>query len=731
MKKIISILLGICLLASICSILCFTISAEETTATEYIFGNHSANPLSEAGMQGFTPVMTKTKTTGYDGAELTSLETIIGNLATPPKSDALEEGATRWGLSGAAWESVGQWNYTAIRSDGRISPYRVAAGVRFDVPTNGLYNISADFFNNSMATGYIHYIVLKSSDTITTLYSFDTVSVEGDLHNVTEGSRKQSIKKVLNAGDEIYFLMDSKGEKASDVWPNLKVNITCAEVLPEYVFGNHTVNPLSEAGMQGFTPVMTTKWTTGGSSGTVMSADEIVSLLATAPKKDALEENATRWGLWGQNWQNVGEWNYTSIRSDGRVIPSRTAAGVRFDVPITGLYNISADFFNGSMPLGFVHYIILKSGDTVTTLYRFDTVEVSGTNHEIAKGTRKQEISKALKTGDELYFLMDAKGEKAENIWPNLEVTIAEMACEHTNTEETNVVPATYFTEGSKDIVCSDCGETVSTNKLPCNTTDPVSFETVLNPKTNKLTVTWKYSTALATDIATADACSLKINYSIGGKSNTVEPKQIGDVGGKAIIDGINAIRFNETLKFGIVLTVDSYDALTLNAADVVINTVIDQSSEKYTEYNALLNVIKDASDAVIAGEAEGNKYLNAGAFKVDIKNATAEIKFNITSKYIDIIKANGSTGRSVALVVTIGNDAHNVKLDKLMSSITVNISGLSFEQMYGNISAKLVIEYANNTEKNITTDEVTFSFTKAINNSDNAVAEAFEAYNK
>ena len=65
------------------------------------------------------------------------------------------------------------------------------------------------------------------------------------------------------------------------------------------------------------------------------------------------------------------------------------------------------------------------------------------------------------------------------------------------------------------------------------------------------------------------------------------------------------------------------------------------------------------------------------------------------------------------------------------MSSITVNISGLSFEQMYGNISAKLVIEYANNTEKNITTDEVTFSFTKAINNSDNAVAEAFEAYNK
>ena len=431
MKKIISILLSVLICASLVFALPIVSTAEDAPLTEFVYGKHSVNPLTEAGMQGFTPVMTKMKTTGYDGAALTTVETIINSLATPPKNDALEENATRWGLSGNAWESVGQWNYTAVRSDGRIMPYRVAAGVRFDVTEAGAYNISADFFNNSMATGYIHYIVLKSGDEITTLYSFDTVTVEGTLHDISEGSRKQNITKTLSAGDEIYFLIDSKGEKASGVWPNLKVNIKRTAVMPEYVYGKHSVNPLTEAGMQGFTPVITKSKTTGYDGAALTTLETIIGTLATPPKNDALEENATRWGLSGNAWESVGQWNYTAIRSDGRVSPYRVAAGVRFDVPEDGKYTIKADFYNGSMATGYIHYIALKSGDTLTKLYDFDTATITDTTtHDIAKGTRVQKYELELKAGDELYFLMDSKGEKASGVYPNMEVIVTNKVAE-------------------------------------------------------------------------------------------------------------------------------------------------------------------------------------------------------------------------------------------------------------------------------------------------------------
>ena len=415
MKKIISILLGICLLASICSILCFTISAEETTATEYIFGNHSANPLSEAGMQGFTPVMTKTKTTGYDGAELTSLETIIGNLATPPKSDALEEGATRWGLSGAAWESVGQWNYTAIRSDGRISPYRVAAGVRFDVPEDGKYTIKADFYNDSMATGYIHYVAVKSGDTVTTLYNFDTATITDTTnHNITKGTKVQTYEVELKVGDELYFLMDSKGEKASGVYPNMEVTVTKGAeqaegfkpvVLNSYAYGGRALNAFGELGMQNFFPVA--GLAAEKAEGYDLSKMELCEELS-------LEEGANRWGNSSYQWLGV--------RADGRVYPSKHTAGVKFVVPANDKYTITAKFYGTQPRAGLIYGIYVKKANGETKLvYSEDTKGNTGERYDAATKPVTNKLN--LEEGDEVYFLINSKG-NGGSYYPYLRVNI-------------------------------------------------------------------------------------------------------------------------------------------------------------------------------------------------------------------------------------------------------------------------------------------------------------------
>ena len=186
-----------------------------------------------------------------------------------------------------------------------------------------------------------------------------------------------------------------------------------------YFFGNHAKNPMEEAGSQGFTPVMTPVATDPEGS---LDPDALLVPL----KQTELEENATRWGLKGEAWNGAAQWkNYTGIRSDGRINADKCAAGVRFDVPATGVYSVKADFFNNSPANGHFHYIFHKSGDTKKTLYSFDTNTITAsTDHTITKGTMVQSYELYLEEGDVLYFVVDSKGQGTSGVYKNLEVAI-------------------------------------------------------------------------------------------------------------------------------------------------------------------------------------------------------------------------------------------------------------------------------------------------------------------
>ena len=72
--------------------------------------------------------------------------------------------------------------------------------------------------------------------------------------------------------------------------------------------------------------------------------------------------------------------------------------------------------------------------------------------------------------------------------------------------------------------------------------------------------------------------------------------------------------------------------------------------------------------------------------------------------------------------------DNKRIELAKLMSNITVKISGLSFEQLNGDISVQLVFDYANN-EYDFATDEIVFACGDMIADADTAATNAFTAY--
>jgi len=207
----------------------------------------------------------------------------------------------------------------------------------------------------------------------------------------------------------------------------------------------------------------------------------------------------------------------------------------------------------------------------------------------------------------------------------------------------------------------------------------------------------------------------------------------VGSLGETLTLQGVNAERFNAEFSVKLEFTVDSYDTATLNAvaksAAVKVSDTLDSTNEKAEAYNKLIEEIGKVENAVVAGEGTGNADFTAGASKVDIANGKAEIKFVATKALIDELKgkADYNGTRTTKLVLTIGSKDYDVEVAKLMSSITVNISGLSFEQMYGDISVKLVVDYAGVIET-VTTETVTFSFTEGVNASELEAAKALEA---
>ncbi|MBE6779334.1 MAG: hypothetical protein E7545_00005, partial [Ruminococcaceae bacterium] len=245
------------------------------------------------------------------------------------------------------------------------------------------------------------------------------------------------------------------------------------------------------------------------------------------------------------------------------------------------------------------------------------------------------------------YSNADFTGAKVEKASANDSTLYAKWVavCTHENKKDEIIEAATYFTTGLKNIVCDDCNEPLEQGVvIPCDTANPVKFGTpVLNPETNELTVNWKYSDALATDIAKATNKAVKVILVFDEKEYDITLNTVGSLEETLTLQGVNAERFNAEFSVKLEFTVDSYDTATLNAvaksAAVKVSDTLDSTNEKAEAYNKLIEEIGKVENAVVAGEGTGNDDFTAGASKVDIANGKAEIKFVATKALIDELK--------------------------------------------------------------------------------------------
>ncbi len=325
-----------------------------------------------------------------------------------------------------------------------------------------------------------------------------------------------------------------------------------------------------------------------------------------------------------------------------------------------------------------------------------------------------------FKDGTVLALLNEGLAEPAwvqgEN-YPVLAWTVpAPAECTHTNKTTTNT--ATYFKAGVEKVVCDDCGETVSETEVEASDIAlKGNFDVTFD--NGKLTIAFEYSDALSLDIL--DGAKISFTYSIGDYSNTVEVE--GKIGASITLEGFNADRLNTELTYYLSAEYGDVDTAKLNAVGGTVKTADIANDEKL---DVLLEALE--ADAVVNGNAENTEWLVSNTAKLDLKAATAELRITASQKLIDTLATLGKEGRTVTLTVKVGDITKTFTLEKLYKVTIIKVSGLSFEQLGGNMSAQFNIDYKG-TDNDILTDEIVFACGDIIANANTPVADAFEAY--
>ena len=312
-----------------------------------------------------------------------------------------------------------------------------------------------------------------------------------------------------------------------------------------------------------------------------------------------------------------------------------------------------------------------------------------------------------------------------ENGYPTLTAPAApeEPECEHENTKDAIIEEATYFKAGLKNIVCADdaCGAMVETDVVVPASDVALNGDFTETFADGKLTISWTYSDALALDIA--NGAVITFNYEIAGYENAVE--LTGETGETVILEGFNADRLNAELTYNLSAVYGDVDTAKLNAVGGTVKAADIANDEKL---DALLEALE--ADAVVDGKAENTQWLVSNIAKLDLKAAKAELNVAASQELIDALAAKGGrTDRAVKLIVKIGdNFTKEFEINDLRKYTIVTISGLSFEQLNGDISVQLVFDYAND-EYDFATDEIVFACGDMIANANTTAADAFVAY--
>ncbi len=337
----------------------------------------------------------------------------------------------------------------------------------------------------------------------------------------------------------------------------------------------------------------------------------------------------------------------------------------------------------------------------------------------------------------------DANG----NAYPyldNIVLTEVKDECEHTNTEAANEVDATYFTAGSKDVKCSDCGEVLEENVvIERITADPITYTYSYNAKAAALTVNGTFSEALVLDMIATNGAEFALNYEVAGKTYRAENISVakGDVGVEIVINGFNKARLGK-VKFNLEISwngaVDA--AYTDNAAEfngktngeVDITALI--TGEDKTAYDAFEAAIEAEAEKEIGTTAAANNAFMNNSYKVNLAEGSAELKFSINDALRQTLKDNGgheAAGRVVTFKLKIGENTYEEVIEELRVHMTVNITGLSFTHMNSEISAWLEVTYTDSAKNFSTADNsVVYNSTQIIENAataGNGIAAAFK----
>ncbi len=409
--------------------------------------------------------------------------------------------------------------------------------------------------------------------------------------------------------------------------------------------------------------------------------------------------------------ETTGAWTGTKTRAS--LTAELKGEGITF-----WAYNMGGDLTDFAVILyqGSTQYekkITLKAGEGVYTI-PYSDFQKNGVAVDVTQTVKQFKFTKSAKT---LNYYIDELGYYG-----------VEAGCQHTNKKDANVVGATYFTAGKKDIVCDDCGETVEEDvEIPCDTAAPVIYTKEYDAAANTLTVSWTYSKAFEEDIIKAG--KIEFNYAIGTYSNTVDVST-AQVGGSVTFEGFNAERLAADLSYNLVVAIEGID--TAKLATDSKETVKASAVANNDKLNALLNAINAAGEAdIVKGQVNNTATLVSNTMEADLKAGTLDLRFVASQDLITKLNTLGKEGRTVTLTVTIGNTVtKDITIDTLKKVTMVKITGMSFEQLNSIVTVKLGFDYEG-TEKDFTTDVVEFNCGEIIADTDTAVANAFEAFMK
>jgi len=303
------------------------------------------------------------------------------------------------------------------------------------------------------------------------------------------------------------------------------------------------------------------------------------------------------------------------------------------------------------------------------------------------------------------------------------EVISATPACTHENKTTTNT--ATYFKDGMVTVVCDDCDETVSETKADATNIALTSREEKF--ENGNLTITLTYSEDLYKDID--NGAKIYFNYSIDGYNP--EPIPILDgYGAEITLEGFNASRLNAQLTYYLTAVYDGVDTTKL-ADDTTRKLTVANDVELDSKTSAFVNALNaDGANTVVSTKIDATTHFAENTITADLKEGTMVLNFIASDELVATLGENKAYTRTNKITVTIDGVVNKYEFtpEVMRKSTTINISGMSFEQLNGRVTIDVEFIYEGATEKNIS-DTIVFEGSAAVEATKSDVATAFKNY--